>query len=303
MTTQTRGIETEPTQPLLLRNAGILGLHAACLLVFFVPVTPLALALAVFSHGIRAFGLTAGYHRYFAHSAYKTGRGTRFFLALLGTTAAQLGPLWWAGHHVVHHRYVDSDMDVHSPVAQGRIWSHIGWFLSGRFMKTNPALAKRFQEYPEIGFLDRHPKLPVLGFALLMAGLGALAGWLWPGTRASAGQFLVWGFIVPTVTLYHATFAVNSLCHMWGYRCYDTPDHSRNNPLVALFAVGEGWHNNHHRYPGSAKQGVKAWEIDPTYLGLRLMEKLGLVWDLRPRPQAIIDEAKPHRPSRGKREK
>lgn len=270
-------IQTTPTAPMVVRNFGFLSLHAACLLVFLVPVTPLAVVLAIASHAVRAFGLTAGFHRYFAHKSYSTSRPTQFALGFLGTTAAQMGPLWWAGHHVLHHRYADTEQDIHSPSRKGFFWSHVGWFLSGRYMKTNPVLLKRFAESPEIDLLDKYFRLPPLLFAGAMAGLGALVGHLWPHTEASALQFLVWGFIIPTVTIYHATFAVNSLCHMWGYRNFETPDHSRNNPLVALCALGEGWHNNHHRHPGAASHTVRPWEIDLTYYGLRFLEKLKLV--------------------------
>lgn len=291
MPVQPSDIQSAPAAPMVVRNFGFLGIHAACLLALLVPVTPLAIALAVVSHAVRAFGLTAGFHRYFAHKSYATSRPMQFVLGFLGTSAAQMGPLWWAGHHVLHHRYADSEDDIHSPVHKGFYWSHVGWFLSGRYMKTNPALTKRFEQHPEVGLLNKYFRLPPLLFAGAMAALGALVGNLWPQTEASALQFLVWGFIIPTVTLYHATLSVNSVCHTWGYRNFDTPDQSRNNPLVALWALGEGWHNNHHRHPGAACHTVRPWEIDLTYIGLKLLEKLGLVRNLRKAPETASAKA------------
>jgi stearoyl-CoA desaturase (delta-9 desaturase) len=261
----------------------LLAVHAGALLVFFTgvsaPVLVLALALVV----VRAFGLTAGYHRYFAHRSFETGRVFQFVLASLGASAAQLGPLWWAAHHRRHHRFSDTERDVHSP-RHGIWWAHMGWLLCRRYTETDTAAIRDFARFPELRFLDRFPVLPPLVSA---AGLYALGGL----------EYLAWGFFASTVVLYHVTFAVNSLGHRFGSQRYASGDESRNNPWIALVTLGDGWHNNHHRFPRAARHGFRPGEIDLTYWGLRGLARLGLVWDLRPVPSAAFSP--PAAPLRG----
>ncbi|HEY5285094.1 MAG TPA: acyl-CoA desaturase [Polyangia bacterium] len=233
-------------------------------------------ALAVGVYYVRMVVVTAGYHRYFAHRAYRTSRVFQFLLAVAAQSAAQNGVLWWASHHRWHHRYSDTPRDVHSAQLRGFWYSHIGWILKEEW-EASINLAPDFAKYPELQFLGR-PGITFLPCALL-----GLAFLLLGGVHG-----LVWGFMVSTVMLWHGSFAINSLTHMFGSRRYLTKDNSRNNWLLAIITTGEGWHNNHHHYPSAANQGFFWWEIDVTYWVLRLLEKLGLVWDLQRPPAAVL---------------
>jgi stearoyl-CoA desaturase (Delta-9 desaturase) len=232
------------------------------------------LILAAVLYVVRMFGLTAGYHRYFSHRSYKTSRAFQFFLALLGTSALQKGVLWWAAHHRAHHKFSDTPQDVHSPVQRGFWWAHIKWVLVPRYTRTNLSAVKDLAIYPELRWLDRHYLVPPTLLALMLLVVSGL--WAF-----------VWGFLVSTVLLWHGTFCVNSLSHLIGSRRYPTPDQSRNNLIIALFTLGEGWHNNHHHYQSSERQGFEWWQIDLTHYVLRALSWLGLVWDLRSVPAAI----------------
>ena len=256
--------------------------QASAFLVFFVPFSWGFVALWAASHFLRAIGLTLAFHRYFAHRAFQMNRAVRFFWAFVGTAAMQKGPLWWAGHHVNHHRYADRDGDPHSPMVSGFYYAHVGWFLNDarhdRLGPTNPVI-RDFSKAPEIVFLDRYFAVPPLVLALAMYAIGGL-------------PWLIWGFCLPTMTLAHATFAINTVNHMFGTRRFDTIDESRNNALTAFFAVGEGWHNNHHRYQRAARNGFYWWEFDLTWYVIRLMGVLGLAWDIHGVPQRIYNEAR-----------
>lgn len=256
--------------------------QSSALLVFTVPFSAGLVALWALSHFLRAIGLTLAFHRYFAHRAFRMHRLTQFVWALIGTAAMQKGPLWWAGHHVDHHRFADRDGDPHSPKVSGIYYAHIGWFLhdsaNDTLQASNPVV-RDFGKYPEIAFLDRFFVLPPLALAL---GLYLAGGYPW----------LVWGFCFPTVTLAHATFAINTVNHLFGTRRFDTIDESRNNAFTAFFAVGEGWHNNHHRYQRAARNGFYWWEFDPTWYVIRAMQALGLAWDVQTVPARIYAEAR-----------
>ena len=256
--------------------------QASALLVFTVPFSSGLVALWALSHFLRAIGLTLAFHRYFAHRAFRMHRLTQFVWALIGTAAMQKGPLWWAGHHVDHHRFADRDGDPHSPKVSGIYYAHVGWFLhdsANDTLEANNPVVRDFGRYPEIAFLDRFFVLPPLVLAL---GLYLAGGYPW----------LVWGFCFPTVTLAHATFAINTVNHLFGTRRFDTIDESRNNAFTAFFAVGEGWHNNHHRYQRAARNGFYWWEFDPTWYVIRTMQALGLAWDVQPVPARIYAEAR-----------
>jgi len=256
--------------------------QASALLVFAVPFTWAMLALCAVSHFLRAIGLTLSFHRYFAHRAFQMNRGVRFLWALIGTAAMQKGPLWWAGHHVNHHRFADREGDPHSPAVSGVFYAHIGWFLNDarhdHIASTNPVI-RDFSRAPEIVWLDRFYFLPPLLLAVVLYAAGGL-------------QWLVWGFCVPTVTLAHATFAINTVNHMFGSRRFATPDDSRNNVFTAFFAAGEGWHNNHHRFQRAARNGFYWWEFDPTWYVIRAMEIVGLAWDVQLVPPRVYAEAR-----------
>jgi stearoyl-CoA desaturase (delta-9 desaturase) len=262
----------------------LLAVHAGALLVLWTGWSAAALAVAAAVYAVRAFALTVGYHRYFSHRAFRTSRAFQLVLAVLGTSAAQLGPLWWAAHHREHHLHADGDGDPHSP-RRGLWWAHMGWLLCRRYSRTDLDLVPDLARYPELRFLDRWPVLPPLALAALLYGLGGL-------------EWLAWGFFVSTVVTYHATFAVNSLGHRFGTQRFAGGDESRNSPWLALYSLGDGWHNNHHRFPSAARHGIGPGEIDLGYAALRGLEALGLVWELRPVPVAGLEAApRPPRPA------
>jgi len=255
--------------------------QVSALLVVVVPFSWTLVGLWAFAHFSRAVGLTLAFHRHFAHRAFKMHRVTRFLWALLGTAAMQKGPLWWAGHHVNHHRFADRDGDPHSPRVSGFYYAHIGWFLNDakhdRLEPTNPVL-RDFSTFPELRWLDRYYVVPPLVWAIATYAIGGL-------------PWLAWGFCLPTMTLAHATFAINTVNHLYGSQRFATYDDSRNNALTAFFAVGEGWHNNHHRYQRAARNGFYWWEFDPTYYVIRVMGWLGLAWDIQGVPARVYREA------------
>jgi stearoyl-CoA desaturase (delta-9 desaturase) len=259
-----------------LKSLPFIGLHVACLAVLFTGVDVTALLLGGIFYFARMFGITAGYHRYFAHRSYKMGRPFQFLIAFLGCSALQKGPLWWASHHRDHHRFSDTPDDPHSPHATSFWWAHLGWILSEEHTDTPWHSIQDWARYPELRWLDRLHWVP----GVLLAGVCLLIGY---GTGGWAGAWssLVCGFVISTVMLYHATFSINSLSHLIGKRRYATDDQSRNNLFLALMTLGEGWHNNHHHYQSSANQGFFWWEIDISYYIIRMMSWVGLVWDIR----------------------
>lgn len=275
-----------------LRVIPFIALHLACFAVFWVGASWFAVIFAVILYAVRMFAVTGFYHRYFAHKAFRTSRFIQFILAVLGASAVQRGPLWWASHHRHHHVNSDEYEDAHSPVQHGFLWSHLGWFLSNRHFATQTERVKELAKYLELRLLDRFdvivPILLAIGIYLFGSFLESTA----PHLNTNGWQLLVWGFAISTVALYHATFTVNSLAHVWGKRRYATSDHSRNNLWIALVTLGEGWHNNHHHFPGSARQGFYWWEIDFTYYGLKVLAALGLIWDLRTVPVKIRESRK-----------
>jgi stearoyl-CoA desaturase (delta-9 desaturase) len=234
------------------------------------------LGLALGLYIIRMFGLTAGYHRYFSHRSYRTSRPFQFLLALLGSTATQKGVLWWAAHHRAHHKYSDTPRDIHSVRQHGFWWAHVKWILVKRYVPTDFERIKDFARYPELRWLNTWNLLPPI---LLATGLFLAGGW-WA---------LLWGFFVSNTLLWHGTFCVNSLAHAFGRRRYPTSDDSRNSFIIAVFTLGEGWHNNHHHYQRSERQGFYWWELDITHLVLKVFAKLRLVRDLHEPPHQIRD--------------
>jgi stearoyl-CoA desaturase (delta-9 desaturase) len=252
--------------------------HLAPLGALFVVVTWRDWVLCAGLYVGRMFLITAGYHRYFSHRTYRVNRVTQFLVAVGATTAAQKGPLWWAGHHRVHHRFTDLDGDVHSP-RDGFWWSHVGWILSTRYKNTDLEAIKDFAAYPELRVVDRfHWVGPwVLGAVCFVVG-----GW---------GALLI-GFMLSTVLLWHGTFVVNSISHLVGRRRYATPDTSRNSMIISLVTGGEGWHNNHHYLPASSRLGFTWWEIDPTWYALRALAAVRVVRDLKDPPKRLLDQAR-----------
>ncbi len=265
-------------------------IHLLAVSAFFYPVTLYCVLLAVVSYSLRMFTITAFYHRYFSHRSFKTGRVVQFIGAFIACSSGQRGPLWWAAHHRRHHRHSDTDQDIHSPHAKGVFWSHTLWFMTDYAVPTLLKEIPDWLKFPELRFINRYDWIPVL---VLGYGCYLLGSWDWfhSATGLNSLTTFIWGFLVPTVCLYHATFAVNSISHLFGKKRFDTGDESRNNGLVALLTFGEGWHNNHHFFPGSARQGFFRGEIDITYYLLKVMSCLGLVHDLRPVPAWVKKKA------------
>jgi stearoyl-CoA desaturase (Delta-9 desaturase) len=250
--------------------------HLACLLAFFTGVTWGALAVCLGLFWLRMFGVTAGYHRYFSHRSFKTGRSFQFVLALLGTLTVQKGVLWWAANHRRHHKYSDQPEDLHSPLQRGFWWSHLGWILAPDYDATDYARVPDLMKFPELRWLNDHYLLPPVALAV---GLFLAGGMTW----------LVWGFFISTTVLWHATFTINSLSHVYGKRRYETTDTSRNNVWLALLTMGEGWHNNHHCYMNSVRQGFFWWEVDFTYYILVALSWVGVTWDLAQPPRRLLE--------------
>ena len=271
-----------------LRVLPFLMIHVGCVLAFFTGISWVAIGLAIALYFVRMFAITGFYHRYFSHRSFKTSRAMQFIFALVGNSAAQRGPLWWASWHRHHHGSSDKPDDMHSPVVHGFFFSHVGWIMSREGYKTWSRRVGDFSKYRELRALERFDWVVPLALAALLFGLGELLAYTSPGLGTTGMQLLCWSFCVSTVAVYHGTFTINSLSHVWGKRRFATKDDSRNNWVLALITLGEGWHNNHHHYPASTRQGFYWWEIDITYWGLRLMSALGLVWDLNPVPANVL---------------
>jgi stearoyl-CoA desaturase (delta-9 desaturase) len=271
------------------RLLALVLMHAGCLAVFAVGWSTTAISVAALLYVARAFGLTAFYHRYFSHRAFKTSRWFQFLGATLGCLALQKGPLWWAAHHREHHRSSDHEGDVHSPHMHSVLWAHMGWFLTPQNNELRVELVRDWLRFRELYWLDRLSPVVAILYGGTLYTTGAVLSNYWPRLQTNGPQLFVWGFFISTVVLYHATYSVNSLAHLFGERRYLTDDHSRNNWLVAILTLGEGWHNNHHHYPSAARQGFFWWEFDVTYYTLYTLERLGLVWQLRPVPESVLD--------------
>jgi stearoyl-CoA desaturase (delta-9 desaturase) len=249
--------------------------HLACVAAIWSGITWQAIAICVALYWLRIFAIGAGYHRYFSHRAYSTSRTFQFLLAVLAQSSAQKSILWWAAKHRHHHLHSDTERDVHSPRHKGFWYSHVGWIFARQHYGTDLVKVADLTRYPELMWLHRLELLPAVATGTLCF---LAAGW----------SGLVVGFFWSTVLLYHATFCINSLAHVRGSKRYVTGDDSRNNWLLAVFTMGEGWHNNHHAYQSSVRQGFRRWEIDPTYYVLKLLARLGVVWDLKTPPEPVL---------------
>jgi stearoyl-CoA desaturase (Delta-9 desaturase) len=236
--------------------------HLGCFAAIWSGVTASAVALGVSLYWLRMFAIGAGYHRYFSHRAYSTSRAFQFILAFLAQSSAQKSVLWWAAKHRYHHRHSDSQEDVHSPQHKGFIYSHVGWIFMRQHDETDLAKIADLARFPELMWLHKFELIPPLTLGIMCL---LLAGW----------SGLVVGFLWSTVMVYHVTFCINSLAHVRGSKRYLTGDDSRNNWLLAIFTMGEGWHNNHHAYQSSVRQGFRWWELDATYYILRALSWAG----------------------------
>jgi stearoyl-CoA desaturase (delta-9 desaturase) len=262
-------IRAQPDGVNLVRCIPFIVLHLGCLGVLWVGWSWFAVWTAVFLYVVRMFAVTGILHRYFSHKTYSTSRFGQFLLALWAGTTVQRGPLWWAYHHRHHHLHSDDEEDAHSPHVHGFLWSHIGWITSKRNFPTDYSKVKDLTKYPELVWLNRFDIVVPVLFALGLFGLGALLESVAPALGTSAWQLLVWGFFISTTALFHGTASINSFTHLWGKRRFHTTDDSRNSFILAIVCLGEGWHNNHHRYQSSTRNGFYWWEIDPTYYGLK----------------------------------
>ena len=261
----------------VLRSFPFAMIHVAALSAFFVRFRWSYLVVCLGLYVVRMFFVTAGYHRYFSHRSFKTSRALQFAFAFGAMSSAQKGILWWAGYHRHHHRHSDTELDLHSPTLFGFFWSHVGWIISDRYSDTRLDYIGDFAKYPELRWLNKYHVLPPLALAVTLYLIGGL-------------PLFVWGFCVSTVLLWHGTFTINSLSHLFGSRRYVTTDTSKNNFLLSLITLGEGWHNNHHHFMASACQGFFWWELDLTYYTLKALSWFGLVWDLRKVPVHMLSE-------------
>ncbi len=276
-------------------------LHAGCALTIVTGCSNVAIVVCLALYCIRMFAITGFYHRYFSHRAFKTSRAVQLLFALIGSASMQRGPLWWAAHHRVHHAKSDREGDLHSPNERSFLWSHIGWLTSTKNMVTQYERIPDFASYPELRLLNRFDwAMPSLLIALLYVS-GEYLKYTHPALATSGAQLVAWGFFISTAILFHATSSINSVAHLFGYRRYNTQDNSRNNPLLAILTLGEGWHNNHHKFSNCARQGFAWWEIDITYAVLQIMSWCGLVYDLKPVPSSALSRGEPdHVPARQK---
>ncbi|MSU47933.1 MAG: acyl-CoA desaturase [Opitutus sp.] len=284
-------IRAEPDRVDWMRCIPFLVLHLGCFAVIWVGASPVAVWAAVALYFVRMFAVTGIYHRYFSHKTYTTSRVGQFLLALWGGTAVQRGALWWAYHHRHHHLHSDDPEDAHSPHVHGFLWSHIGWITSRRNFPTDYSKIKDLAKFPELVWLNRFDTAIPLIFAFAVFGFGSLLDAYAPGLGTSGWQMLTWGFFVSTTALFHGTSCINSMAHLMGKRRFDTSDDSRNSFILAFICLGEGWHNNHHRYQSATRNGFYWWEIDITYYGLKALSWTGLIWGLKPVPPSVMEEA------------
>jgi stearoyl-CoA desaturase (delta-9 desaturase) len=277
-----------------VRIVPYVGLHLACLAVIWVGISWTAVIAALVAYVVRMFAITGLYHRYFSHRAFKTSRLGQFIFGVLGASAVQRGPIWWAAHHRHHHAHSDQEGDIHSPKQVGFWKAHMGWFLTHRGFAPDMKYVKDLLKFRELRWLDRFDIVvpTLLGVGMFL--LGVLLEKSAPQLGTNGWQMLVWGFFISTVLCYHGTYTINSLSHVFGRQRYRTGDTSRNNWLLALITLGEGWHNNHHFYPNAARQGFYWWEIDISYYVLKVLSWFGIIWDLKPVPI----EARDHTPRR-----
>ena len=276
----------------LIRGIPLAGVHLMCLAPFIVGWSWVAVITAIALYVIRMFAITGFYHRYFSHRTFKTNRVMQFLFAVLGNSALQRGPLWWAANHRHHHLYADKPEDFHSPLQLGFVRAHVGWVLDRDNFKTRYEYVKDWVKFPELVWLNRFDIVVPVVFAVLIFLAGQMLAAYAPELQTNGIQMLVWGFFISSIAVMHATFTINSFDHMFGFRRYNTDDTSRNNVILAILTLGEGWHNNHHHYAVSNRNGFYWWEIDMTYYLVLLLSFLGIVRDIRPLPLASRESGK-----------
>jgi stearoyl-CoA desaturase (delta-9 desaturase) len=283
-------IPEQRRKPILKQEIAFGAVHLIPLAAIWTGATWFDWSVCVFLYVTRMFWVTGGYHRYFAHKSYKTSRWFQFVIAFMAMTSAQKGVLWWAAHHRHHHRHSDTPKDPHSMLIYGFWYSHVGWIVGPDFKETDYKTIGDYAKYPELMWLNKHYLVPPVTLAVLVTAIGA---WVNGGspllmfTHFGLSTLFI-GFFLSTVILYHGTFSINSIMHHFGTQRYESNDESKNSLWLALLTLGEGWHNNHHYYEVTAKQGFFWWEIDFTYYGLKFLSWLGLIWDLKGVPKHIL---------------
>lgn len=282
-------LKTQRSEVKPLTAIPFLMVNLAALSVFWVGVSKIAVTVCIALYVIRMFGITAGYHRYFSHRSYKTSRFFQFILAWIGCSAAQTGPLWWAAHHRHHHRYADQDNDVHSPIKESFWFAHLGWIFCEKNWKTDFNRVKDFAKFPELHWLNRNHYIAPFSLAVAVFFFGLACEKYFPSLGTNRWQMLSWGFFLSTFCTYHATFTINSLMHLMGKKRFNTTDESKNSFILAILTLGEGWHNNHHFYQASERQGMVWWEIDISHYILKTLSFFGIVWDLNTYPKRILE--------------
>lgn len=273
-------------------SAAFFGVHIIGILAIFTGISWAAVAMCLFMYYFRMFAITGIYHRYFSHRSYKTSRFFQFVMAFWGTSCGQQGPLWWAAHHRHHHKFSDTDQDIHSPSLRGLWWAHWGWVICKRYGATREEAVKDLTKYPELMWINKYHGLAPFVLATSLFFFGAFLEHAAPGLHTNGLQMIAWGFFASTTLLYHGTFTINSLAHIIGKKRFETGDLSKNSFILSMITMGEGWHNNHHRYPYSERQGIYWWEIDMSHYILRVMSWFRLVWDIQLHPKEIYVEAK-----------
>jgi stearoyl-CoA desaturase (Delta-9 desaturase) len=264
------------------------SVHVIGILAIFTGISWPAIAMCLFMYYARMFAITGIYHRYFSHRTYKTSRFFQFIMAVWGTSCAQQGPLWWAAHHRHHHKFSDMPEDIHSPGLRGFWWAHWGWLICKRYSDTNEEAVKDLTKYPELKFINKYHHLAPFALATLIFFFGAFLGRVAPGLHTNGLQMISWGFFTSTTLLYHGTFTINSLSHVFGKKRFETGDDSKNNFILSIITMGEGWHNNHHKFPFAEPQGIYWWEIDMSHYVLKIFSWIGLVWDIQIHPKELF---------------
>ncbi|HLT80821.1 MAG TPA: acyl-CoA desaturase [Cyclobacteriaceae bacterium] len=288
MSTQTIELP-ERRKPKLKQELAFIAVHLLPLGALYTGATTFDWIVCGVLYVTRMFWVTGGYHRYFAHKSYSTSRWFQFVIAFMAQTSAQKGALWWASHHRHHHRHSDTPADPHSMKLYGFWYSHVGWIVGPDFKETDYKIIGDYAKYPELVWLNKNYLVPPLVLAVVVTALGGIVnGGSLAAMFTTAGfSTLFIGFFLSTVILYHATFSINSIMHKFGTQRYESNDESRNSLWLALLTLGEGWHNNHHYYEVSARQGFFWWEIDITYYLLKGLAAIGLIWDLKKVPKHI----------------
>lgn len=263
----------------------MLAIHLALFAIPFVEFTLWSVLLMLAVSRFIGLGVTAGFHRCLTHGAFRTSRWFRFLLVAAGCAALQKGPLWWVAQHRLHHKHSDTDADPHSPVTGNFFHAHFGWLFTTDPTLADARIVRDLAKYPELVWLER---LWVVPGVLLAFACYAILGW----------TGLIYGYCLTAVLVLHVTFAVNSVAHVFGRRRFATNDGSRNNAALGILALGEGWHNNHHRAPHSARHGFAWYEYDETYLFIRVLSRFGVVWDVK-LPSADVMTGKTGKAARG----